>query len=154
MKKIIVPILLCLFSLVSFAQFKRTDPRPLKGLDASKIPVRKSFKDLKPNPGGLLNGAVEIGKAEWVTMNVESSHIVANDTKNQAPNDISSNTIHQLRASTRACAVVIADPKTPSSALWCTRIQWGFVPLLPAVDTRSGFAERRVLRNDVPLPLV
>ncbi len=83
MKKIIIFILFCLASVTSFAQSKHTDPRPLKGLDASKIPVLKSWKDIKPNPGGLMPGAVEIGKAELTTMDVGHPQMVGGDPKNQ-----------------------------------------------------------------------
>ncbi|MEP7235854.1 MAG: hypothetical protein ABI778_11225, partial [Ignavibacteriota bacterium] len=68
MKKMIYVILFSFVAMVSFAQSKHGDPRPLKGLDASKIPVLKSFHDLKPNISGQIPGAVQVGKGELVTM--------------------------------------------------------------------------------------
>ncbi len=89
MKKLILFLLVSFIPLISFAQGKHADPRPMKGLDASKIPVLKSFKDLKASPGALTKNAVQIGNAEFVSSDAVSSSIITKDTKNSSSNNFS-----------------------------------------------------------------
>src|ERR1051325_2117283 len=87
MKKILFSVLLSVCSLSVFAQSKHNDPRIRKGLDASKIPVLKSIKDL--NPAGLsIQHAVESRKAEFVWLGVNTAQQVQTG-KSTTPNDLS-----------------------------------------------------------------
>ena len=89
MKKIILSTLFSFVSLTSFAQGKHADPRVLKGLDASKIPVLKSFKDLKAQPGGLAESAVQIGKVELIWSDAGKLQFVNTDSKRSSSQDFS-----------------------------------------------------------------
>ncbi len=89
MKKLIISLLVSFIPLISFAQGTLHDPRIMKGLDASKLPVLKSFKDLKARPGGLAASAVEIGKVEMIWNNAGTSQTVAPDLNKILPQDFS-----------------------------------------------------------------
>ena len=89
MKKIIIPILLCLASVASLAQSNHIDSRNMKRLEGSKIPVLKSFNDLRTTPGALTKSAVTIGNAEFVASDAVKLQMSKNNIGNAVPGDLS-----------------------------------------------------------------
>jgi bacillolysin len=86
MKKITFFLLFTFVTVSLYAQSKHVDPRILKGFDASKIPTLKSWTDLKAPTGGQLQGAVQIGKAEYVWTDAGKPQDIMHE-KNSSGND-------------------------------------------------------------------
>lgn len=154
MKRLLL-LVLCIWALPAVAQTIKapshtTDPRPLRGLDVSRLPKTESFDLLQRRavPGGALRGATYAGKAEIVPLPVVQKGSVAGTVKTS----IGTGVWRVLRAPNGTVNWmwrIGGSPTSGPSVMSMTTITQQLVELSHVLRIADPYIELRMTREEV-----